>query len=251
MRDLFNYIISVVGILLIFPIIIIISLLIFLSDFNNPFYISYRVGVNDKPFKLIKFRSMKINKIYNKIVSTSDKDERITSIGKFIRRFKIDELPQLFNILFFHMSLVGPRPNVFEETRMYTESEKKLLSVKPGITDFASIVFSDEGKILSKFKDANLAYNQLIRPWKSKLGLIYIDNKSLKLDIFIILITILSIYNRKKSLNELHNKLKLLNVDQDILDVVLRNTPLKPSPPPGRKTVISKEEIDLNYGNKI
>lgn len=249
MREIFAYIISIIGILFISPIIIIFSLLIFFSDLNNPFYISYRVGLNNMPFKLIKFRSMKINKIHNKIASTSDNDDRITGVGKFIRRFKIDELPQLFNILFFHMTLVGPRPNVIEETRMYTEAEKKLLLVKPGITDFSSIVFSDEGKILSEYKEANLAYNQLIRPWKSKLGLIYIKNKSLKLDLFIILITILSIYNREKSLNKLHKKLKLLNVEQDILDIVLRNTPLKPTSPPGRKSVISKEEIDLNYGD--
>ena len=101
--------------------------------------------------------------------------------------------------------MVGPRPNVKSETDLYTDQELKLLTVKPGITDISSIVFSDEGEILKWHKDPDLAYNQLIRPWKSRLSLFYIQKRDMKMDILLILVTILSIFSRKKSL-------KLLNI---------------------------------------
>jgi lipopolysaccharide/colanic/teichoic acid biosynthesis glycosyltransferase len=104
--------------------------------------------------------------------STSSSDNRITPIGKIVRKFKLDELPQLFHVLTGKMSLVGPRPNVWNDVKIYTKEEKELLSIKPGITDFSSIIFSDEGDILSNYKNPDLKYNQLIRPWKSRLGTI-------------------------------------------------------------------------------
>jgi lipopolysaccharide/colanic/teichoic acid biosynthesis glycosyltransferase len=109
---------------------------------------------------------------------------RITPVGQFIRGYKLDELTQLWNVLKGEMSLVGPRPNVKRETDLYTKVEKDLLTVKPGITDFASIVFSDEGEILSGQSDPDVSYNQLIRPGKSRLGLFYIKVRSIKTDIF-------------------------------------------------------------------
>ena len=120
---------------------------------------------------MIKLRSMIVNAEKSKVDSTSSNDPRITKIGKIIRKLKLDELSQLFNVFIGEMSLVGPRPNVKRETDLYTKVEKNLLSVKPGITDFASIIFSDESEILKNVDDPDISYNQLIRPWKSRLGL--------------------------------------------------------------------------------
>ncbi len=247
MRIIFSYVLSLIGLIIISPIIILFMFLIYFGDFNNPFYVSKRVGMNGKIFNLIKFRSMKVNNLSNKISSTSDNDKRITRLGSFIRKYKIDELPQLINVLFFNMTLVGPRPNVIQETRMYTNEEKKLLSVKPGITDIASIVFSDEGAILSKYKNANLAYNQLIRPWKSQLGIIYVENRSIIFDLYIILLTIISIVKKDKALILLNKKLIKFQIDRELLEIILRNAPLSPSPPPGSKNVVSEREIENNY----
>ena len=126
---------------------------------------------------MVKIRSMIINADKTGVDSTSSDDMRITSVGKVIRKLKLDELSQLWNVLIGDMSLVGPRPNVKSETDLYTKIEKNLLNVKPGITDFSSIVFSDEGDILSGSDDPDLLYNQLIRPWKSRLSLFYIEKR--------------------------------------------------------------------------
>ena len=120
---------------------------------------------------------MSISADKNGVNSTSLNDARITPVGHKIRKYKLDEFTQLWNVLIGDMSLVGPRPNVLVDTNLYTKVERKLLTVRPGITDFSSIVFSDEGKILENKKDPNLSYNQFIRPWKSRLGLIYIEKK--------------------------------------------------------------------------
>ena len=124
---------------------------------------------------------MKIGADLNKIDSTSLNDSRITVVGNIIRKYKIDELAQLINVLNGSMSLVGPRPNVKRETDLYTLQEKLILSVKPGITDFSSIVFSDEAEILEGKEDPNISYNQLIRPWKSRLAIIYVKKKQITL----------------------------------------------------------------------
>ena len=121
---------------------------------------------------MVKLRSMIINADKNKVDSTASDDMRITRVGMMIRAYKLDELTQLINVLKGDMSLVGPRPNVQRDVDLYSETEKRLLSVKPGITDFSSIIFSDEGDILSGLDDPDIAYNQLIRPWKSRLGIL-------------------------------------------------------------------------------
>ena len=176
MKRLLDVIFSLAGIIIFSPIIFIFGILIWLQDFGNPFYISKRVGKNFKEFNLIKLRSMVLNADKSGVDSTSSNDKRITKIGNIVRKYKLDELMQLFNVLFGNMTLVGPRPNVKSEVDMYTKKEKTLLQVKPGITDFASIVFSDEGNILKNKKDPDITYNQLIRPGKGKLGIFYIRN---------------------------------------------------------------------------
>lgn len=245
MKRIFDLVFSFFGILTIFPLIIFASLIIFLQDNNSPLYIANRVGKNNRNFRMIKLRSMVVNADKSKVDSTSSDDPRITRIGKFIRKFKLDELTQLFNVFIGDMSLVGPRPNVKRETKIYTQVEKKLLGVKPGITDIASIVFSDESEILKNVEDPDITYNQLIRPWKSRLGLFYIKKQSLFLDIIIIFLTLLSIFSRKISLSILYKIMVRLNAPHDLSKIILRKENLKPLPPPGaEKLVISR---DLNY----
>jgi len=183
----------------------------------------------------------------NLVLSTSDIDPRITKIGHFIRRFKIDELPQFINVIRLEMTIVGPRPNVIEEIRMYTDEEKKLLNVMPGITDISSIVFSDEGSILKEYEDPNLAYNQLIRPWKSKLGIFYITHKNIILDMKIIFLTIYAILNKSKVLDILNKILVSLKADYELIEVSRRRNKIVPTSPPGRTSIVNKEEIDNNY----
>jgi len=177
-KRFFDVLASLVGLAFFLPILIPVLFLIWKYDKKSPFYIAPRVGKNEKIFKMLKLRSMIVNADKTGVASTSNNDLRITPIGQKIRKYKLDELVQLWNVLLGDMSLVGPRPNVKSETDLYTDVEKKLLSVKPGITDFSSIVFSDEGKILEGKKNPDLTYNQLIRPWKSRLGLSYIDHQS-------------------------------------------------------------------------
>jgi lipopolysaccharide/colanic/teichoic acid biosynthesis glycosyltransferase len=176
------------------------------------------------------------------IDSTSNNDLRITSIGQKIRKYKLDELTQLWNVLLGDMSLVGPRPNVKAEVDLYTDVEKELLSVKPGITDFSSIVFSDEGKILEDKKDPDLAYHQLIRPWKSRLGLIYIKHQSILLDIEIIIYTLVALISKRTALNWVSKKLKNLEADQNLVNISKREIELFPYPPPGLDYAITKRK---------
>jgi lipopolysaccharide/colanic/teichoic acid biosynthesis glycosyltransferase len=191
-KRLFDFTASALGLLLSSPVLLPVMFLVWLQDKHSPFYVASRVGRNELPFKMIKLRSMVINADKSGIDSTAANDNRITAVGQFIRRYKLDELTQLWNVLKGDMSLVGPRPNVKRETDLYTPLEKKLLRVKPGITDISSIVFSDEGDILKDQTDPDIAYNQLIRPGKSLLGLLYIDNQSLVLDLNLCFLTFIS-----------------------------------------------------------
>ena len=133
---------------------------------------------------------------------------------------------------------VGPRPNVKRETDLYTAVEKRLLAVRPGVTDLASIVFADEGDILEGHQDPDLAYNQLIRPWKSRLALVTIEQVSLALDVKILVLTAIAIFSRSRALAGVQRILRNLNVDKDIRTVALRDEPLEPSVPPGATEIV-------------
>ena len=238
MKRLFDVLISFIGLVFVMPILIVVILLIWKIDKKSPFYIAPRVGKNSKIFNMVKLRTMIFNADRTGVDSTGNNDERITPIGHIIRKYKLDEIPQLWNVLLGDMSLVGPRPNVKRETDLYTNVEKDLLLVKPGITDFSSIVFSDEGKILEDKKDPDLAYNQLIRPWKSRLGLIYIKNQSVLLDIYILIFTLLSFFSKKKTLNWIALKLDSLGAEKDLIKISRREIELTPHPPPGLNEII-------------
>ena len=168
---------SLFGLIVLSPVILIFALLIVIDDFGSPLYIQERVGINGLTFKLLKLRSMK-NRSGGLLISTSN-DSRITAIGKFIRKYKIDELPQLLNVLMGSMSIVGPRPEVSKYVRLYSETQRKVLLVRPGITDYASITFKNENEILGNSQDPESTYINYILPRKLRLNMIWIRNKSL------------------------------------------------------------------------
>lgn len=228
MIRLFDIIFSLFLLILSFPLLLIIAFLIYLQDFDSPLYIAERVGKNFKIFKMIKFRSMKLNAEKSGVFSTSSGDTRITKLGLIIRKFKLDELPQLYNVLLGQMSFVGPRPNVLPEVKKYSNFEAKLLSVPPGITDISSIVFSDEAEILKDSVDPDLDYNLLIRPWKSRLGILYIKNKGLILNLKLIFLTVFAVIRKKTALDFINSILKNLNAEKDLISISLRKDNLKP-----------------------
>lgn len=242
MKRIFDFMVSLFALIVFSPVLLVVMFFVWINDFGNPFYIANRVGKEEKMFKMYKLRSMIVNADKSGVDSTSSNDMRITSIGKLIRKFKIDELSQLINVLLGDMSLVGPRPNVKIETDLYTKIEKKLLSVRPGITDISSIIFSDEGAILANSDDPDISYNQLIRPWKSRLGIFYIERMSFWLDVTLICWTVISIISRDKILKKISKMLMSLNADKDLIQVALRNKELTPAPPPGAINIVTNRE---------
>lgn len=242
MNRIFDIFFSFMGILILSPFLLTFSILIWLNDFHSPLYIAKRVGKKKRIFKIIKLRTMIKDADKNKVDSTSSDDKRITKLGSIIRKFKLDEFTQLWNVLIGNMSLVGPRPNVIREVDLYTDLEMHLLKVKPGITDFASIVFADEGDILKNSSNPDIDYNQLIRPGKNKLGLFYINKKSIFLDTCIILLTITAIFNRQKALKLLVRLLRLLGASEELQKISSRKFKLVPSPPPGAINIVTSRE---------
>lgn len=236
----FDFIFSFFGLLIFSPLFLFFILLVFIQDGHSPFYMAPRVGKNGKNFRMVKLRSMIIGADNAGIDTVSIDDKRITKLGLFIRKYKIDEMFQLWNILKGDMSFVGPRPNVKTETDLYTKEEKRLLSVKPGISDISSIVFADLGTIVSNSPNTNLSYNQLVRPWKSRLGLVYVDNMSLGLDLKIIFLTVISIFSREASLRGVSKILEALKVSKEIIKVSTRKEKLVPTPPPGSQEIVTE-----------
>lgn len=168
-------------------------LLVGLTSKGGPFYKQIRVGKNGKEFRLLKFRSMRVNADKEGEI-TIGADSRITPIGKFIRKSKLDELPQLFNILTGEMSVVGPRPEVPKYVKLYTEEQLKVLKVRPGLTDLASLKYINEQELLGKAKDPDKTYIEEIMPAKLALNLEYIEKRNFMLDIKLIFQTIGKIF---------------------------------------------------------
>ena len=206
------------------PLIIIFSFLIYFEDKANPIFSGIRVGQNFKLIKLYKLRSMSIrnNTGYQ---STSANDTRILKIGKFIRATKIDELLQIINLIKGELNFVGPRPNVLDEVNKYLTIENRLLDYKPGITDFSSIIFSDEGEILKNSINPDLDYNLLIRPRKNLIALLYFKDNNFLSDFFVVLMTIWNILNRKSALKIIYKYMKKRNESIDF-NFILRDQPL-------------------------
>ena len=226
MKRIFDIVFSSIGLILLAPILFIFCCVIWFGDFKSPLFLGNRAGRYGVKFKIVKLRSMIKNAEKVGIESTSSTDIRITPVGVIIRRYKLDELSQLWNVLIGDMSLVGPRPNTLKEAAKYSPNEKKLLTVRPGITDISAVVFSDEGDILEAAADPELAYNMLIRPWKSQLGILYIEQRNILIDLYLIFITFVSIVNKRYSLTLIARLLSYMDVPDDIKSVCLRNSDL-------------------------
>jgi len=239
MKRIFDILVSFIGLICMSPVLLVFMYLVYRQDKCSPFYIAPRVGKNGIMFNMIKLRSMSINADKSGVNSTSLDDPRITPIGHKIRRYKLDEFTQLWNVLIGDMSLVGPRPNVKSEVDLYTSVEKRLLTVQPGITDFSSIVFSDEGEILEDTDNPDLIYNQLIRPWKSRLGLIYIQNQSTLLDLRLIIYTMVAIISKQRAIDWVVVQLNKMNADRVVINISKRETSLYPHPPPGSNNIVT------------
>jgi lipopolysaccharide/colanic/teichoic acid biosynthesis glycosyltransferase len=185
-KRLFDILFSLLGILILLPFFILISLAILLDSPGGIFFRQTRVGRNGKDFLLWKFRSMRADAEKKGLLTVGARDSRVTRTGYFLRKYKLDELPQLFNVLSGDMSLVGPRPEVRKYVDLYTEEQKKVLQVRPGITDYASIEYVNENEVLARSADPEAAYINEIMPHKLSLNMRYIHEQGLFTDLRII-----------------------------------------------------------------
>jgi len=194
-KKIFDFLVSFFGLIIFSPLFLIIAILIKLDSEGPVFYRGERVGKDGKPFRIFKFRTMVKDAEKMGGPSTSADDPRLTKFGKFLRKYKLDELPQLINVLKGEMSLVGPRPEVPSEVETYNEETKKIiLSVKPGMTDLATLANLHEEEILKGSEDPHQTYRKLIKPRKLKLAVEYVKKRSFWLDLVIILKTIKSLF---------------------------------------------------------
>jgi lipopolysaccharide/colanic/teichoic acid biosynthesis glycosyltransferase len=237
MKRVLDFSVALFGLLVFSPLLLAVIAAIWLEDRHSPFYIAPRMARHNRTFRMVKFRSMVVNADKIGGCSTAGNDRRITRVGKFVRKWKLDELIQLWNVLKGDMSLVGPRPQVKSDAELYTDAERRMLSVRPGITDPASIVFSDEGEILKGSSDPDLLYNQIIRPWKSRLALAYIDRHNLAVDLWLIFLTVVAITSKPTALRLLNNLLASWKLEPLVLRMAARTEPLLAYPPPGCELV--------------
>jgi lipopolysaccharide/colanic/teichoic acid biosynthesis glycosyltransferase len=193
LKRAFDIILSVVGLLALCPLFFWIGWQIKREDGGPVFYRGVRMGLHGKPFRIYKFRTMVVDAEKMGPSSTAEGDPRITRVGRWIRRNKLDELPQLFNVFLGDMSFVGPRPQVQWAVDLYTPEEKAILGVRPGITDYASLRFANEAEILKGSEDPDKVYLEKIHPEKMQLSLEYIINRSFWLDLKLIFLTVANI----------------------------------------------------------
>ena len=193
MKRAFDLLFSFTILTLFLPFGILISMLIMIGSKGGVFYRQERIGRHGKPFMLLKFRSMRIDSDQQGKLTVGMNDSRITQIGLFIRKYKLDEFPQFINVLLGEMSVVGPRPEVEEFVSLYNTSQKRVLEVKPGVTDYASIEYFNENAILAEANDPKKTYIEIIMPEKIRLNEKYISNPTLAHDLKIIFRTILRI----------------------------------------------------------
>jgi lipopolysaccharide/colanic/teichoic acid biosynthesis glycosyltransferase len=189
-KRIFDLVFSLLGVLFLFPILFVIGLFIVIDSRGGIFYLQTRVGKNNKDFRLLKFRTMVTGAERNGLLTIGENDQRITRCGKWLRKYKLDELPQLINILKGEMSFVGPRPEVRKYVSLYTPEQSAVLSVRPGLTDYASLIYINENEVLSTYPDPEKAYIEHVMPEKLQLNLKYIREKGMITDIKIIFKTI-------------------------------------------------------------
>ena len=193
MKRFFDIFFSLIGLIFLLPVFVLITFFVKITSPGGVFYSQKRVGKNGVDFSLFKFRTMRTGSDQKGLLTVGGRDSRITGLGYFLRKYKLDELPQLFNVLKGDMSLVGPRPEVRKYVSMYNTEQMAVLSVKPGITDFASIEYVDENELLGKSPDPEKTYTEEIMPAKLKLNLKYIQQQNMVTDLKIIIETIFKI----------------------------------------------------------
>ncbi len=192
-KRLFDMFFSLAGLILLLPFFIVISFLIKFNSKGPVFYKQWRVGLNGTEFRLLKFRTMHVDADRKGLLTVGGRDPRITGNGYFLRKYKLDELPQLWNVFVGEMSLVGPRPEVRKYVDLYNDEQRKVLSVRPGITDYASLEYFDENELLAKSNQPEKTYVEEVIPVKLKLNQRYIKEAGLITDLKLILKTLLKI----------------------------------------------------------
>lgn len=229
----FDLVVSLTVLLLAGPVVILAMTLVWLQDRACPIYRAPRVGLRGRPFRMLKLRTMEVGADRLGGASTARSDARVTRLGKWLRRFKVDELPQFWNVIAGDMSIVGPRPNLFAGgVDRYTSAELHLLDVRPGITDLASIVFADEADILDRWPDADEAYELFIRPWKSRLGLLYVAQNNVWIDLRLVGLTIVALISRRRALGGIDAILAEIGGDADLRRICNRQGMLLQAAPP-------------------
>ena len=193
MIRLLDILFSAIGLVLLSPLFILFYILVWMESKGGGFFVQERIGKDGKPFGLYKFRSMKTEAEAEGQITVGTHDTRITRIGYFLRKYKLDELPQLWNVLKGDMSIVGPRPEVRRYVELYTEEQRKVLTVRPGITDHASIRYINENEILCRADDPERVYIEQIMPDKIELNMVYIEHHTLREYLRVILLTIKSL----------------------------------------------------------
>jgi lipopolysaccharide/colanic/teichoic acid biosynthesis glycosyltransferase len=197
MKRLFDFIVSLTGLIFLSPLMVILGLLILATMGWPVFYRQERVGRFGRRFKIIKFRSMVKEAERQGPAFTTGGDPRITPVGRFLRKYKLDELPQLVNVIVGDMAIVGPRPEVPEYVALYNDEQKQVLSVRPGLTDTASIVYRDEENVLARYEDSRKAYIEKIMPDKLRLNLAYIKKAGFRSDLALIFRTVKKLFWRR------------------------------------------------------
>ncbi len=197
LKRTFDLVVAFIFIFILSPLLILSAIAIKLDSKGTIFYLQERVGLNGKLFKIFKFRTMKPDADKSGLLTIGQNDARITGVGKLLRNTKLDELPQLFNVVLGDMSIVGPRPEVKKYVELYTPEQKRVLTVQPGITDYASIQYANESDLLKKYKNPEESYIKEIMPHKLELNLFYIAHKSFKTDLSIIFATLYRIIKNK------------------------------------------------------
>jgi lipopolysaccharide/colanic/teichoic acid biosynthesis glycosyltransferase len=201
MKRIFDVLFSGFVLLCFMPIGLLLAILILVESKGGVFFKQVRIGKNGTPFYLFKFRSMFIDAESMGKITIGSRDPRITRVGFYIRRYKLDEFPQFINVIRGEMSIVGPRPEVKEYVDLYSEEQRKILAVKPGITDYASLTYFHENEILAKSENPQQTYIQEVMPEKIKLNEKYLANPTLLQDISIIRKTVVKMFfSRKNSL---------------------------------------------------
>lgn len=183
MKRFFDIIFSLAGIIILIPIYIIVSIVITIDSKGGVIYKQKRIGKDGNPFGVMKFRTMHPGSFAKGAITIGDRDPRVTNVGYYLRKYKFDELPQLFNVLIGEMSFVGPRPEVEKYTVLYNETQKEVLSVRPGITDYASIKYRNESEILAQSSNPEKTYIEVIMPEKLNINLAYIKDNNIFKDV--------------------------------------------------------------------